>query len=229
MTMTDVDVRVGIGEADATERPETTAVVRAALKRAVDVSIAFVALLVMLPVMVVLTVMVKRDGGPALFRQRRVGRGGELFAIYKFRSMAVDAEERLRSDPDLYAQYVANDFKLPADEDPRITRLGRFLRASSLDELPQLVNVLRGEMSMVGPRPVVAAELVEYRSRGAEAAYLSARPGVTGLWQTSGRSLVGYDERIEMDVTYLQRSSLRTDVSILVRTVGAVLRHEGAH
>ena len=229
MSVTDADLGLARGELRGSVWSEVRASASSISKRMFDVVVAFTVLVVALPALAAVALMVKRDGGPALFCQRRVGRDGRLFSMHKFRSMAVDAEERLRSDPELYGEYLANGYKLPAETDPRITRLGRFLRASSLDELPQLFNVLRGEMSVVGPRPIVEDELTEYRIRGGEAAYLRGRPGMTGMWQTSGRSLVGYDQRVEMDVRYVERAGVRTDVMIMFRTVAAVVRREGAH
>jgi lipopolysaccharide/colanic/teichoic acid biosynthesis glycosyltransferase len=204
-------------------RPITTG------KRAMDIVVATALLVLTAPLFLLIALIVRRDGGPILFSQRRVGTGGRIFEVQKFRSMAVDAEERLLADPDLHARYIANGFKLPADEDPRITRWGRFLRASSLDELPQLVSVLRGDMTMVGPRPIVEPELVEYRSRDAEDAYLSARPGLTGLWQVNGRSLVDYDQRVELDLRYLAERTVLCDLRILAKTVVVVLGRAGAY
>jgi lipopolysaccharide/colanic/teichoic acid biosynthesis glycosyltransferase len=229
MTVTDAEILLAREEVRRTPWSGSTAVSHWVFKRTVDVAVALTVLLLALPVLLAIALLVRRDGGPVLFRQDRVGRNGRLFGMYKFRSMAEDAEERLRSDPELHQQYVANGFKLPAESDPRVTHLGRILRATSLDEIPQLLNVLRGEMSIVGPRPIVEDELTEYRVRGGERAYLSARPGMTGLWQTSGRSLVGYDQRVEMDKRYVERSSVRTDISIMFRTVTVVMRREGAH
>lgn len=229
MAFTNTNVRIDLQELEAPPWTGLRVLGAAAAKRTLDIVGATAMLLLALPVLVVVAVLVRLDGGPVLFRQHRLGRGGFSFPILKFRSMAADAEARLRSDPALYERYVENGFKLPADEDPRITRLGRFLRASSLDELPQLINVLRGHMSLVGPRPIVSDELVEYTVRGAEEVYLANRPGLTGLWQASGRSLVGYDQRVQMDVSYARTVGIRTDLSIMVRTVGAVLRRHGAH
>ncbi len=136
--------------------------------------------------------------------------------------MHVDSVDRLRDDPDLYALFVANDFKLPVDDDPRIITGGRLLRLTSLDELPQLFNVLSGSMSLVGPRPV---EMAQLESHGHLSwAYLEARPGLTGRWQTSGRSQVLFPERAELDADYLERWRLRTDLLILLKTVPAVVR-----
>jgi lipopolysaccharide/colanic/teichoic acid biosynthesis glycosyltransferase len=198
-------------------------------KRALDLVAATGLLLLALPLMAVVALAVRLDGSPILFRQRRVGAGGRPIVIRKFRSMTADAEDRLRADPELHGRYVANGFKLPADEDPRLTRWGRFLRSSSLDEMPQILSVLRGDMTMVGPRPVVEPELAEYASRDALDVYLGTRPGLTGLWQVSGRSALGYDERVALDVAYAAERCLRLDVAILVRTVVVVLRRHGAH
>lgn len=184
-------------------------------------------LLVLAPVLVLIAVAVRRDSpGPVLFRQRRIGYGGRPFTIYKFRSMAGDAEDRLRREG-LYDAYVANGFKLPPGDDPRITRLGAMLRRTSLDELPQLLNVLTGSMSLVGPRPVVPDELACYGELAS--AYTGVRPGVTGYWQVNGRSDVGFPERAELDAYYYDNRSLRVDLRILVRTVVAVAMRVGAH
>ncbi len=144
----------------------------------------------------------------------------------KFRTIHVDSVDRLRGDPDLYALFVANDFKLPVDEDPRIITGGRLLRLASLDELPQLFNVLGGSMSLVGPRPVEMAQLASYGHLSW--AYLEARPGLTGRWQTTGRSQVLFPERAELDADYLARWRLRNDLLILLKTVPAVVRRNGA-
>ncbi len=199
-------------------------------KRGFDALAALALLILLTPLLLLIALAVKlEDGGPVLFRQDRLGRGGQPFRIAKFRSMAVDAEARLRANPELYVRYVCNDFKLDLAEDVRITRLGRFLRASSLDELPQLLNVLLGDMSLVGPRPIVLAELAQYSQRGAAGAYLSVRPGLTGLWQVSGRSSLGYDDRVQLDLTYVADSSMRTDLRILLRTPRVVLRRDGIY
>jgi lipopolysaccharide/colanic/teichoic acid biosynthesis glycosyltransferase len=199
-------------------------------KRSLDLTVATLSLLVLLPLLALIALAVKlHDGGPVLFRQARIGKGGQPFRIAKFRTMVVDAESRLRENPELYARYLGNGCKLDLAEDVRVSRLGRFLRASSLDELPQLLNVLRGDMSLVGPRPIVEVELREYAERGAASAYLSTRPGVTGLWQVSGRNRLGYDDRVKLDVVYLSSASLGHDVRILFRTPLAVLRRDGVH
>ncbi|WP_249138072.1 sugar transferase [Phenylobacterium montanum] len=169
-----------------------------------------------------------QDGGPVIFAHRRVGRGGRMFPCLKFRSMASDAQERLQhlldSDPAARAEWE-RDHKLR--NDPRITRLGEVLRRSSLDELPQLFNVMRGEMSLVGPRPIVEAEARRYGRRVRE--YCSVRPGITGLWQVSGRNDTSYRRRIAIDVVYSRRKSVLLDARILVMTVPAVLLRRGSY
>jgi len=198
-------------------------------KRAMDIAIAGIGLLLLAPVFLVLALLVRADGGPAFYVHPRVGRGGRIFGCIKFRSMVVDSEARLEallaSDPAARAEWEQTR-KLR--NDPRITRIGRFLRATSLDELPQLINVLRGEMSLVGPRPVTPAELDRYYGAAA-AHYLSVRPGITGPWQVSGRSETSYDQRVALDVAYVTQPSLLTDLRILLRTPLAVLSRRGAH
>ncbi len=202
--------------------------VRLLAKRTLDYVLAGIGLVVVAPLFVVVACLVKATSrGPVLFRQWRVGRHGAQFEVLKFRTMRVDSEERLRTDPALYGKYRDNDFKLDLDEDPRITRVGRFLRRTSLDELPQLINVLHGEMSIVGPRPVVRDELELYGPLAE--AYLAMYPGITGRWQVEGRNDIRFPERAELDVDYAEGWSLRNDLSILSRTIPAVLRNEGVH
>lgn len=192
------------------------------IKRLVDLLGAVVLLVVFAPVMLIVGVAVRAsDGGPALFRQTRCGRGGRRFQIYKFRTMVPMAEAALLTDEALRSSYQQNDFKIQAD-DPRVTSLGRLLRRTSLDELPQLFNVVRGQMSLVGPRPVVVEELPCYGDH--QAAYESVRPGMTGPWQVSGRNNVRYPERAELDAEYARTWSLRGDLSILFRTAFAIFR-----
>ena len=201
----------------------------AALKRGLDVAGAAVGLVLLAPILGLIAAAIRLTSpGPALFTQPRIGRDGARFRMYKFRSMRIDAEQILAGDPELYAKYVANNFKIPKDDDFRVTRIGRFLRATSLDELPQLWNVFVGEMSLVGPRPVVPDEIARY---GEFASLLvSVKPGMTGHWQTSGRSRVAeYSRRVFLDMEYVRDQSLRTDLEILVRTVGKVARREGSY
>lgn len=199
------------------------------LKRGMDLIGAGLGLVLMGPLMLMIALAVRLEsGGPVLFAQCRVGARGRLFRCYKFRSMRCDAEQVLRADPELYLRYVSNHFKLPEHEDPRLTRVGRWLRKTSLDELPQLVNVIRGEMSLVGPRPIVPAELDHY-GLGNAPVLLALRPGMTGAWAVHGRSEVGYPDRATMELEYIRRWSVLNDLAILVRTVPAVLGARGAH
>jgi len=199
---------------------------RLATKRVLDVVIASLILLANLPVLAIVgLVILITDGRPIVFTQDRVGRGGELVGIHKLRTMRVDAEERLSSDPTMMAAYVENDFKLDLDVDPRVTRFGRVLRRLSIDELPQLWNVIKGDMSMVGPRPVMAAELESYGEFAP--AYLAVSPGVTGAWQTSGRNDIRYPERAHLDVRYAAEWTLTHDLRIIAKTLPSVLKTDG--
>ena len=195
-------------------------------KRLLDVLGASVALVLCAPVMLFAFLALSVAGNP-IFVQQRVGRGGKLFPCYKFRSMVVGAEEvladHLRNNPAAQEEWLRT-FKLA--QDPRITPMGRFLRKSSLDELPQLFNVLKGEMSLVGPRPIVPAETPRYRGRIRD--YNRMRPGLTGLWQVSGRNLVSYRRRVALDSIYARRRSISMDLVILMRTVGVVVLGRGA-
>lgn len=203
---------------------------RPALKRAMDIAGALILLLVSLPVFAAIALLVRLDGGPAFYSHPRVGLGGRRFGCLKFRSMVVDADQRLAAllerDPEARAEW---ERCRKLRHDPRVTWIGRFLRATSLDELPQLINVLRGEMSLVGPRPVQAAELETHYGPVATAHYLSVRPGITGLWQVSGRSETSYAARVALDSQYATNPSLWTDIRILLRTPAAVLLRRGAY
>ena len=203
--------------------------VQAAVKRATDFVLSALLLIVLSPLMGLLALAVKlTSAGPVLFRQKRLGFEGRPFTLLKLRTMRVDAEQMLRDTPALYEKYLQNNFKLPNGEDPRLTPIGKFLRATSLDELPQLLNVLIGEMSLVGPRPIVPNEAVEYGDSAM--LFMSAKPGMTGHWQVSGRSEIAeYRQRVELDLEYIRDQSLGKDLEILLRTVPAVLRRKGAN
>lgn len=200
------------------------------VKRAFDLVSASLLLLLLSPLLAWVAWRIWReDGGPVLFIQERVGPGGKPFRFYKFRSMVNDAEGLLRrweaeNSPE-WQRYVASNFKL--EDDPRVLRVGRFIRGSSIDELPQLLNVLRGEMSLVGPRPLLPREVSEYGE--ALQLYGQVRPGLTGLWQVSGRSKTTFSERVIYDDWYIKNWSLWTDIAILAKTVRTVLRREGAY
>lgn len=209
-------------------RPVGLRVEQLMLKRLVDLLGATVLLVLFAPFLAALAVLIALDSpGPVVFAQRRLGRFGRPIRCYKFRSMYADAEARLLADPDLHRLYIENNYKLPASLDTRITRVGRFLRRTSLDELPQLWNVLKGEMSLVGPRPIVPDEIHHYNGEGPF--LLSLKPGMTGEWQVSGRSTVPYPQRANVELGYVEGWSLWRDAGILVRTVPAVFASRGAH
>ncbi len=196
--------------------------------RLLDILIASLALLFVLPLFAVIAVAIKlADPGPVFFRHRRVGLGGKTFGCWKFRTMVVDAEARLAAilaaDPEAQREW---DESQKLTYDPRVTWLGNFLRRSSLDELPQLFNVLMGEMSIVGPRPIVENEAARYGQHFA--LYCLVRPGITGLWQISGRSDIRYFERVLMDVRYVSSRSVMRDLKIIVLTVPSVLAARGS-
>ncbi|NNC38839.1 MAG: sugar transferase [Hyphomonadaceae bacterium] len=199
------------------------------LKRIFDITLAFILSLILAPLLLVICASIKlADGGPAIFKQKRIGRNGEVFRCWKFRTMIVNSDEVLNKvlaeDPRAAAEWD-EDHKLR--NDPRVTAMGCFLRKTSLDELPQLWNILKGEMSLVGPRPIVESEVKKYGRFFR--AYISVSPGVTGLWQVSGRNDTGYAERVRMDVEYVNNYSIWTDLKIIMMTVPAVLSTRGAY
>ncbi|MGB3315421.1 MAG: sugar transferase [Albidovulum sp.] len=206
-----------------------TSIVGGVVKRAADIAIAAIGLLMLVPLLLLIALAVRATSrGPVFFGHRRIGAGGKVFRCWKFRSMVENGEAVL-------TRYLAENPKAQAEwdetrklkDDIRITLIGRILRDYSLDELPQLVNVLRGEMSIVGPRPVVADELGLY---GSDARfYLAARPGITGLWQVSGRNDVSYETRVALDKAYVLGWSVRGDLGIILRTIPAALSARGAY
>ena len=199
-----------------------------ACKRVFDIVASFLALVLLAPLFLIVAVAIKKDGGPAFYSHRRVGRDGAMFSCLKFRSMYEDSEKRLETllahDTEAKNEWEEH-YKLK--NDPRITRLGHFLRESSIDELPQLLNVLKGDMSLVGPRPIILKELEKYGE--AKGTYLSVRPGLTGLWQVSGRNDLDYETRVALDVEYVESYSFRTDLIILMKTIRVVLEGRGAY
>ena len=198
------------------------------LKRIMDVLGSLGIIILLSPVLLYLYFSVKKDGGNAMYGHPRIGRNGKIFKCLKFRSMVVNSkevlDELLRTDPEARAEWE-KDFKLK--NDPRITKIGAFIRKTSLDELPQLFNVLKGEMSLVGPRPIVADELERYQDDVEY--YLMAKPGMTGLWQVSGRNDVDYNTRVYFDSWYVKNWSLWNDIAILFKTVNVVLKKDGAY
>ena len=219
----------GINQADASIeslwRARQWPLYESFLKRLLDLVFTSLGLVASAPIWVAILIAIKLDSpGPSIFVQERVGRHGRRFRFYKFRSMYVDAEQRL-AEVESKNEVVGPVFKMRRD--PRVTRVGSFLRRTSLDELPQLINVLKGDMSLVGPRPPIPREVENYRPN--DMVRLSVNPGLTCLWQINGRSNVGFDQWMEYDREYIRNMSLWLDLSILVRTVGAVLSMRGAY
>lgn len=198
------------------------------LKYITDKVGSFCAILLLSPVFLLLALRVRKDGGPAFYYQERVGKNGKPFKCWKFRSMIVNSAEALEAhlaaNPEAAEEY-ARDFKLK--DDPRITPVGHFLRKSSLDEIPQFYNVLKGEMSLVGPRPIVEKETHYYEDKLSY--YLTVKPGVTGLWQVSGRNDISYQQRVSLDVWYVENWSLWNDIVIFLETIYVVLARKGAY
>ena len=198
------------------------------IKRLFDIVGSITIILVLSPALVYISRKVKKDGGPAIYGHERIGKGGKSFKCLKFRSMVINSkdvlEELLNNDPLAKEEWDAT-FKLK--NDPRITKIGGFLRRTSLDELPQLFNVLKGEMSLVGPRPIITAELERYNDEVDY--YLLSKPGMTGLWQVSGRSDVDYETRVYLDAWYVKNWSMWNDIAILFKTISVVLKKDGAY
>lgn len=205
-------------------------------KRCIDIIASILIIIVFLPIIIVTSIAILLDTpGPVLAdTPNRVGKGGKLFKLFKFRSMIVNAHQMLRSDPKmakLYEEYRHNSYKLV--HDPRVTRVGRFIRKHSIDEIPQLFNVLKGDMSLVGPRPYYEDELREQQKKYPHTkqlvkVVLSAKPGVTGYWQVSGRSEVNFDKRIQMDADYVMKRSLLFDIIIILKSPLAMITGKGA-
>ena len=200
------------------------------VKRLMDIAGSLILLALVSPVFLVAAIAVKVDSrGPVIFSQPRYGRAGRLFGFLKLRTMRVDAEEVLWADSELLAVYEKNSHKLPSEIDPRLTRVGRILRRWSIDELPQLFNVLAGDMSLVGPRPITPPELQQYYSQKHALLFLCVRPGLTGRWAVSGRAEVGYPRRAMLELEYVRNWSVIGDLEILLKTGRVVLKGGGAH
>jgi lipopolysaccharide/colanic/teichoic acid biosynthesis glycosyltransferase len=196
-------------------------------KRIIDIVISVVAIIIFLPIWIIVPILIKLDSpGPIFFGHKRVGKGGKLFTMYKFRTMIDNAEEYLyKKDPELLKKFKEGDWKL--ENDPRITRLGKILRSITIDEFPQFLNVLKGEMSIVGPRAYVPSELKEQpkkypKTKKLMKEILEIKPGITGPWQTSGRNEIPFDTRATLDVQYARSRSLLTDIIVILKTPAAM-------
>jgi lipopolysaccharide/colanic/teichoic acid biosynthesis glycosyltransferase len=203
------------------------------IKRVMDIFGGLMGIVIFSPILLITAIAIKLDSkGPVLAdTPMRVGKNGKLFYMYKFRSMVVGAQELLQKNPELLKQYKKNSYKIY--NDPRVTRAGKVIRKFSLDEFPQFLNIVKGEMSLVGPRAYYPFELEEQqkkypRSRDYVKIILSQKPGLTGVWQVSGRSDINFDKRVEMDAQYVQRRSVLYDIYLIVKTVPAVLLGRGA-
>lgn len=195
------------------------------IKRVIDVILASVALILLSPLFAIIAIAIKIDSkGPVFFAHKRIGKNGKIIKLYKFRSMVINAEELIKSfTPEQMREYKEN-YKLT--NDPRITKVGKFLRKTSLDELPQLINIINGDLSIIGPRPVVADELEKYGVNKDK--FLSVTPGLTGYWAANGRSNTTYEQRMEMELYYIDKLSLKMDIKVFFKTILSVLKKEGA-
>ena len=195
------------------------------IKRVIDVILASVALILLSPLFAIIAIAIKIDSkGPVFFAHKRIGKNGKIIKLYKFRSMVINAEELIKSfTPEQMREYKEN-YKLT--NDLRITKVGKFLRKTSLDELPQLINIINGDLSVIGPRPVVADELEKYGVNKDK--FLSVTPGLTGYWAANGRSNTTYEQRMEMELYYIDNLSLKMDIKVFFKTILSVLKKEGA-
>ncbi len=195
------------------------------IKRVIDVILASVALILLSPLFAIIAIAIKIDSkGPVFFAHKRIGKNGKIIKLYKFRSMVINAEELIKSfTPEQMKEYKEN-YKLT--NDPRITKVGKFLRKTSLDELPQLINIINGDLSIIGPRPVVADELEKYGVNKDK--FLSVTPGLTGYWAANGRSNTTYEQRMEMELYYIDNLSLKMDIKVFFKTILSVVKKEGA-
>jgi len=199
---------------------------RRLLKRAVDIIFSLMALIILSPVLIIVSILIKRDSsGAILFKQERVGLYGKPFKMWKFRSMFNDAEDKREALEEKNEMTSGVLFKIK--DDPRITKIGRVIRKTSIDELPQLFNVLKGDMSLVGPRPPLPNEVRDYQR--SDCRRLEALPGITCHWQVSGRSNIPFDQQVQLDIDYIRNQSLRLDLALMLKTIPAVLFARGAY
>ncbi|EOT30773.1 hypothetical protein OMQ_00477 [Enterococcus saccharolyticus subsp. saccharolyticus ATCC 43076] len=196
------------------------------IKRLVDIIGSSVGLMLLSPLFLIVAILMKREEpkGPIFFSQTRVGKNENQFKMYKFRSMCVDAEAKLA---ELLKHNEVEGAMFKMKDDPRVTKIGKFIRKTSIDELPQLWNVLKGDMSLVGPRPPLLREVAEYTTYDKQR--LLVKPGCTGLWQVSGRNEVGFDEMVELDIYYIKHLSLYNDIKIIFKTIGIMIKPNGAY
>lgn len=199
------------------------------IKRGLDIILGIVGmgLFCVLSILFVFPYSFGANKGKMFYKQKRLGQNGKYIYIYKFRSMIENAEEELLKNEILYLEYISNNYKIDPEKDPRITKFGKFIRKTSLDEFPQFINVLKGELSIVGPRPIVPEELTEYGER--KHLFLKMKPGLTGYWQAYGRSTIPYPDRCDLELQYIEDMSMYTDIKIIVQTIKSVLLQKGAY
>ena len=209
------------------EKVEVRKVLYKVVKRLIDILGGLVGCVLLVPITVAVYIarkVLKEDDGPMFYEQLRIGKNGKIIKLYKFRSMVINAEELIKSfTPEQMKEYKEN-YKLT--NDPRITKVGKFLRKTSLDELPQLINIINGDLSIIGPRPVIADELEKYGTNKDK--FLSVTPGLTGYWAANGRSNTTYEQRMEMELYYIDNLSLKMDIKVFFKTILSVLKKEGA-
>lgn len=195
------------------------------VKRVFDIVLSLIGMILLSPVFLIIAIIIKLDSkGPVFFVHSRIGEKGKPIGIYKFRTMVDKAEDLIKSFTPEQKEEFERSYKL--ENDPRITKIGNFLRKTSLDELPQILNILKGDLSLIGPRPIVQAELEKYEDNKEK--FLSVKPGLTGYWAANGRSDTSYEERMEMELYYVDNMSFKLDVKIFFKTIFAVLKKEGA-
>jgi exopolysaccharide production protein ExoY len=205
------------------------------LKRFLDIIGSIIGIIAFSPIMLITSIAIKLTSPGPVFADipMRVGKDGTMFKMYKFRSMYVGSHELLKNNPELFNKYKANSYKLTIDEDPRITAIGRFIRKTSIDEMPQIFNIIKGEMSLVGPRAYFPDELEDQQKKYPSTREFvkiikSAKPGLTGEWQVSGRSEINFDKRVEMDANYVKKRSIFYDIWLILKTIPAVLFARGS-
>ncbi|WP_413628145.1 sugar transferase [Fructilactobacillus vespulae] len=199
------------------------------IKRSFDILISVISLLFIGIICIIFIpfYLFGSNKGPMFYKQKRIGYKGKPFYLYKFRSMIVNADEVLYGNKDLYKEFKENGYKLPDGKDPRITKFGSFIRKTSIDEIPQFINIFKGDMSLIGPRPVVEKELIEYGDKVNE--FLSIKPGAMGYWQAIGRSNIKYPERCEVELYYVHHASLIFDLKILFKSIFSIFSGNGAY
>lgn len=194
-------------------------------KRLLDILLTSLAMIVVIPISLIISILIRLDSkGPVIYKQKRLGQNGKLFTIYKFRTMVCNAEEVMKNFTPEQKEEFEKHFKLK--NDPRITKMGNFLRKTSLDEMPQLINILKGDMSIIGPRPVVENEIEKYGFFKNK--YLSIKPGLTGWWACNGRSSTTYNERISLEIYYIDNISLKLDIKCFFKTILSIIKKDGA-